>query len=152
MSNLWAVLAAGDGYYHFDVNGGTQKVNAANERMFDRWAMRYPFCPVAQDAGFGESGVLWVSTKGVRVLDGIRRFFKPPTVLFTKGSRGTALWAIPPTRLSLVLDANERLARLFKGRLMDASPLVARLDLAGCQAEWRLDAYYDDFEDLVVRL
>ena len=151
MSNLWAVLAAGDGYYHFDVNGGTQKVNAANERMFDRWALKYPFCPVAKDGAFGESGVLWVSTKGNRVLDGIRRFFIPPTVLFTKGSAGTALWAITPTRITHVVDTNERLARLFKGRLMDASPHEFRMNIVGCKAEWRMDAYYD-FDEIGGRL
>ena len=60
MSNLWACLAASDGSYRFDVNGRVHNVPAHRERMFDRWAMRYPFCPVASVNGKYELAIVSV--------------------------------------------------------------------------------------------
>ena len=144
MSNLWAILAASDGHYHFEVNGGIQKVNAASERMFDKWALKYPFCPVAQvDGRFDQTGVVWVESKGKRIIEALRGFFRPPTVMFIDRTRVSALWAISPLPLHQAVPTNERLARLFKGRLRDASPHDFVLDLRGCSQEWRMDAYYE---------
>lgn len=144
MSNLWAVLAASDGYYHFEIRGRTQRVDAANQRMFDKWALRYPFCPVAQKDGvFDQTGVVWVESKGKRVIENLRGFFRPPTVMFVKGTRVIALWAISPAKVRDAVPVNERLARLFKGKIKDSSPWEYLMDIQGCEQEWRMDAYYD---------
>lgn len=153
MSNLWAVLVADEGTYSFERGSRTVQVNSLNQNEFDRYAGKYPFCPVAfKDGKPGKSGVLWVRVKGKKALDTIRGFYRPPTVLYVKGVEGVALWAIHPTRIGKVMDANERFARLFKGRVMDAGPLDFRMSIAGCRAEWNTSAYYEDFDELVSRV
>lgn len=150
MSNLWAALLASDtGSYPFEISGETVMIDARNERRFDALAARYPFGLTAQDEnGLCEGGVVWTRLSGNRALDQVRGFYRPPTVLFTKGAKGVALWAVRPSKR--IWEANERLARTFKGRQLDADPWHFRLDISGHKQEWRMDAYYH-LDELVSR-
>jgi len=146
MSNLWAALLASDkGAYAFDLGAGTCWVSCLDERRFDRLAGKYPFGLVAMNGTLPcESGVVWTTLKGNRAVEMARKFFMPPTVLFRRGAQGVALWAVQPTVHAWTI--NEQLARLFKGRLKDASPFDFRLDIRGCSAEWQMNAYYNSKE------
>lgn len=150
MSNLWAALLATDkGSYPFDIEGETVMVDALNEKRFDRLAGKYPFGLTAQEDGrLCTGGVVWTRLKGNKAIGQVREFYRPPTVLFTKGANGVALWAVRPSKG--IWDANERLARTFSQRLKDADPAWFRLNIKGHQQEWRMDAYYD-LEELVSR-
>lgn len=150
MSNLWAALLATDkGEYPIDIHGETVMVDCHNEKRFDRLAGKYPFGLTAQDGGqLTKGGVVWTRVQGNRQLDQVRSFYRPPTVLFTKGAKGVALWAVRPHRN--IWDANERLARLFKGKIGDSDPHRFRLDIRDHRQEWRMDAYYD-LEELISR-
>lgn len=150
MSNLWAVLlATNQGSYPFEIDGETVMVNALNEERFDRLAGKYPFGLTALDGKrLCDGGCVWVHLQGSKQIQKVRDFYNPPTVLFTKGAKGVALWAVKPT--GDIWGANERLARTFRTRIKDASPLDYRLDLKGYTQEWRMDAYYD-IEELIAR-
>lgn len=150
MSNLWAILLATDkGHYPIEIEGETVMVNALSEARFDRLATKYPFGLTAQDGNrLCDGGVVWTRLKGNKAIKKVREFYRPPTVLFTKGANGTALWAVRPHKR--IWDANERLARTFGQRLKDADPTWFRLDIKDHKQEWRMDAYYD-LEELVSR-
>jgi hypothetical protein len=151
MSNLWAALLADEGDYHFFVPEKAP-IPTTHERRFDRMAMRYPFTPVCRTKkGIGSSGVLWATLPTGRSVDTARGFYRPPTVLFTKGRKGVALWAIEPLPATKTHLANELLARTFKGRIKDADPWAFALDLRGMSPEWRTDCLYDS-QELVSRL
>ncbi|NCA18036.1 MAG: hypothetical protein EBS90_13505 [Betaproteobacteria bacterium] len=150
MSNLWAALLGTDkGSYPIEIEGQTVLVNALDEQRFDRLAGKHPFGLTARDGDrLCEGGVVWARLSGTRSLEQVRSFYRPPTVLFTKGAKGVALWAVRPHRN--IWDANERLARTFKGRIKDADPWLFRLDIKGHKQEWRMDAYYH-LDELVSR-
>ncbi|CAB4171835.1 hypothetical protein UFOVP1346_39 [uncultured Caudovirales phage] len=150
MSRLWAALAGSDGSYPFVTDHKEVMVPSLVEWKFDRWAAKYSFGPVAmQDGVLGDSGVVWVQATSNRILDQIRKFYCPPTVLYTKGARGVALWAVFPISWSQTWDVNSRLARLFGCRIKDANPETFRMTVVGHKAEWRTDTFYSDANDLV---
>ena len=149
MSNLWAALLASDrGRYKMD---GTT-VSVLDEGRFDYWAGKGPFSLVGfHDGKPVDGGVLWVTLKGNRQVEQVRRFYNPPTVMYRKGARAVALWAIEPLSPGWVWDCNEKLARLFKGKVGDGDPERFRLDIRGMSQEWRMDALYKS-DELVGRI
>lgn len=142
MSNLWAaLLATNEGTYPFEVEGDEVKVNALDEARFDRLAGKYSFgLNAVNGTRLCEGGVVWTQVQGSRRIEAIRNFYYPPTVLFTKGAKAVALWAVRP---AMVWSANEQFARLFGGRIKDANPLDYRLNIKGYRQEWRMNALYD---------
>ena len=151
MSNLWAALLAADnGAYPVVVGGHTTMVDCLNERRFDRLVGHGSFGLVAQHEGQSTSaGVVWTTLTSGRAIRNVKDFFLPPTVVYTRGSKGLALWAVKPTRKAWL--ANDALARLFKGRIKDSDPLTFRADIRGHRAEWRFDCLYD-VDELLVRV
>jgi hypothetical protein len=144
MSRLWIALAACDGLYPYDTGGRGLFVPAHDERRFDRVAGKYPIglSPV-KEGDYQPSGVVWSVLKGNKAVNKARGFYKPPTVLYSKGARGIALWSVRLGNSMVDLwDANVALNKFFGGRVKDADPRDFRLTLSEySQAEWTENLY-----------
>lgn len=145
MSNLWAAIIGSRGVLPYEINETTFHVDCLNQARFDRVASRYPFGLMPYEKGeMRPGGVVWASIttgKGMKIA---RSFYHPPTVLFSKGSKGVALWALREgSTVGAMWEANTKLARLVKGRLKDADPRDFRLDVRNRKAEWQMDGLYD---------
>lgn len=153
MSNLWAAIVGHEGLLPFELNERTHWVDALDEKRVDKVLSKHPLglCPRHEDR-WHPGGVAWANLTSGKALTLARQFYHPPTVLFSKGAKGVALWAIREgSTLTDLWEGNEKLARLFKGRLKDGDPTEFRLDIRNKGAEWRFDCFYD-LHELVGRL